>query len=68
MNAIQALSQLSYGPSTPSVFNQLLGTGLTGCAVTQQPAVNAAGSVRWTLSGTLAPGASGTVTYQVRVQ
>jgi uncharacterized repeat protein (TIGR01451 family) len=45
-----------------------LGTGLTGCAVTQQPAVNASGSVRWTLSGTLAPGASGTVTYQVRVQ
>jgi uncharacterized repeat protein (TIGR01451 family) len=45
-----------------------LGSGLTGCAVTQQPAVNAAGSVRWTLNGTLAPGASGTVTYQVRVQ
>jgi len=45
-----------------------LGAGLTGCAVTAQPGVGASGAVKWTLAGTLAPGASGTVTYQVRVQ
>jgi uncharacterized repeat protein (TIGR01451 family) len=45
-----------------------LGSGLGGCAVSTEPAVGAAGSVRWTLSGSLLPGASGTVTYQVRVQ
>jgi len=45
-----------------------LGSGLTGCAVTTQPGVGGSGAVKWTLSGTLAPGASGMVTYQVRVQ
>jgi uncharacterized repeat protein (TIGR01451 family) len=45
-----------------------LGSGLSGCAVTTQPTVGAAGAVKWTLSGGLAPGATGTVSYQVRVQ
>jgi hypothetical protein len=45
-----------------------LGTGLTGCALTTQPAVNGTGAVKWTLTGSLAPGASGTVTYRVKVQ
>jgi uncharacterized repeat protein (TIGR01451 family) len=40
---------------------------LTGCAVTTQPAVNGAGSVVWTLAGSLNSGGSGSVTYQVRV-
>jgi hypothetical protein len=45
-----------------------LGSGLSGCGVTTQPAVGAAGPVKWTLNGGLAPGATGTVSYQVRVQ
>jgi len=45
-----------------------LGAGLSACGVTTQPAVGATGALQWTLSGALAPGASGTVTYQARVQ
>ncbi|HEX7558812.1 MAG TPA: hypothetical protein VF386_06420, partial [Usitatibacter sp.] len=41
--------------------------GITACAVTTQPAVNASGSVVWTLTGSLAAGGSGTVLYTVRV-
>jgi uncharacterized repeat protein (TIGR01451 family) len=40
---------------------------ITSCNVTSQPAVNASGSVVWTLGGTLLPGGSGTVLYTVRV-
>jgi uncharacterized repeat protein (TIGR01451 family) len=40
---------------------------ITSCTVTSQPAVNASGSVVWTLGGTLLPGGSGTVLYTVRV-
>jgi len=45
-----------------------LGAGLTACGVTTQPAVGATGALKGTLTGALAPGASGTVTYQARVQ
>jgi mucin-19 len=44
-----------------------LPANLTGCTVTTQPAVNASGSVVWTLAGSLNPGGSGTVLYTVRV-
>jgi uncharacterized repeat protein (TIGR01451 family) len=44
-----------------------LGAGLTSCAVTSQPSPGAAGSIVWSLSGALAPGASGSVTYRVLV-
>ena len=44
-----------------------LGAGLTGCAVSSQPPVGGAGPIVWTLAGSLAPGASGSVTFQVRV-
>ena len=40
---------------------------LTGCAVTAQPAVNGAGSVVWTLGGSLLSNGSGAVLYQVKV-
>jgi hypothetical protein len=40
---------------------------ISSCTVTSQPAVNATGSVVWTLGGTLLSGGSGSVTYQVRV-
>lgn len=45
-----------------------LGAGLAGCAADLQPAPGATGALRWTLSGTLLPGASGSVTFRVRVQ
>jgi len=44
-----------------------LPANITACAVTSQPAVNGAGSVVWTLTGSLLSNGSGTVTYQVRV-
>jgi uncharacterized repeat protein (TIGR01451 family) len=44
-----------------------LPASITACAVTTQPAVNASGSVVWTLTGSLAASGSGTVLYTVRV-
>jgi uncharacterized repeat protein (TIGR01451 family) len=44
-----------------------LPASLSACAVTSAPAVNAAGSVVWTLTGSLLSSGSGTVVYQVRV-
>jgi uncharacterized repeat protein (TIGR01451 family) len=44
-----------------------LGFGITGCALSQQPAAGASGSVAWTLAGALAPGGSGSVSFRVRV-
>lgn len=45
-----------------------LGVGLTGCGVSSQPAVGAAGAVTWSLAGILNPGETGTVTFVVRVE
>lgn len=45
-----------------------LGGGLTGCSLTQQPGAGSTGPVEWTLAGSLGPGASGAVTFRVRVQ
>jgi uncharacterized repeat protein (TIGR01451 family) len=40
---------------------------ISACAVTSQPAVNGAGSVVWTLTGSLLSSGSGSVLYQVKV-
>ena len=45
-----------------------LGGGLGGCSLTTQPAPGATGDVTWSLAGSLLPGASGNVSFQVRVQ
>ena len=45
-----------------------LPSGITGCSVSAQPAVGAAGSVEWTLTGSLPSGGSGTVVFSVTVQ
>lgn len=45
-----------------------LPANLTGCLVSTQPAVGATGALQWTFTGTLAPGGSGTVSYQVRIE
>jgi uncharacterized repeat protein (TIGR01451 family) len=43
------------------------GGGITGCSVSA-PAAGASGPVSWTLAGALTPGASGSVSFVVRVQ
>jgi uncharacterized repeat protein (TIGR01451 family) len=69
----QGLSGIVIRDATPSwtVFDSAscgtLGAGLGGCALTQQPSAGATGNVVWTLSGTLAPGGSGSVSFRVRV-
>ncbi len=45
-----------------------LGAGLSSCAVSAQPTVGATGNVEWTFTGTLQPGATGTVRVKVAVQ
>ena len=68
------LSSITIQDATPpfTVFQSAacgaLGAGLASCALTVQPAVGATGAIRWTLSGTLLAGASGSVTFRVRVQ
>ena len=49
-----------------SATNGPLSTNLTGLVITA-PAPGAAGPVRWTLNGALAPGHSGTVTFTVAI-
>ncbi|HYM82235.1 MAG TPA: right-handed parallel beta-helix repeat-containing protein [Candidatus Limnocylindria bacterium] len=44
------------------------GAGLAGCAVTTAPAPGGFGPLEWSLSGALAPGGVGTVSFRVRVQ
>ncbi len=45
-----------------------LGAGLTGCSVTTAPAVGGQGTVEWTLTGSLSPGASGAVMFSVQIE
>jgi len=45
-----------------------LGAGLSTCALSAAPAAGAAGPVVWSFNGSLAPGASGSVTFTVTVQ
>lgn len=42
--------------------------GVTACTVSVHPVVNQKGAVEWTVTGTLAPGATGTVTLGVAVE
>jgi len=51
-----------------SASSGALPTGITACSVTAQPAAGAAGSVEWTLTGSLPSGGSGTVVFSVTVQ
>ena len=44
-----------------------LPNNISACTVLTQPSVGAPGTVTWTLSGSLAPGASGSVSFQVQV-
>lgn len=50
-----------------SAAHGTLPNDLTGCAILQ-PAANAKGNLRWTFTGTLASGGTGTVTFSVKVE
>ncbi len=45
-----------------------LGPGLTGCTIATLPVAGGVGPLSWSLSGALAPGATGSVRFRVRVQ
>jgi uncharacterized repeat protein (TIGR01451 family) len=68
------LSDLKVLDTTPgfTVFAEgacgTLGAGLTGCSLGAKPAVGATGALEWRFTGTLQPGASGTVTFKALVQ
>lgn len=47
--------------------NPPLPAGMTGCAVTTQPAVGAKGAVQWTFTGSLTPGAAMHFYFKVKV-
>ncbi|MBU6437216.1 MAG: DUF11 domain-containing protein, partial [Betaproteobacteria bacterium] len=73
-NGSQAISTLAINDATPAftTFQGLscpttLPAGLTGCAITAQPATGAVGSMQWTFSGQLSPGSQVSVTYRVQV-
>jgi uncharacterized repeat protein (TIGR01451 family) len=59
-------------PSFTTFLSALCGgplpNNITACALTTTPGVGINGPVQWTLSGTLAPAQSGTVSFQVSVQ
>jgi uncharacterized repeat protein (TIGR01451 family) len=69
----EGISNLIINDTTPaftrfvSQTNGALPASLTGVTATT-PAVNASGALKWTFTGTLAPSASGTVTFVVRLQ
>lgn len=73
-NSTAPLSQLKIFDATPSytVFTSAacgtLGATLSACNVSTQPTVGTAGSLEWTMTGSLASGAVGTVTFQVTLQ
>ncbi len=68
-----ALSNIVIRDATPAwtVFDAAScaapGAGITGCALTISPTLGTAGAVEWTLAGSLAPGATGSVSFRVRV-
>ncbi|MBK8323042.1 MAG: DUF11 domain-containing protein [Betaproteobacteria bacterium] len=69
-----ALSSIVITDATPAFTTFLSATctaplpaSLTACAATTQPSVGGSGALAWTLTGSLTPGASGTVVFTVRV-
>jgi len=71
-NGDEPISSLEIIDNTPTytTFNTaacgVLPNNLTACAITT-PAVGAAGGIKWTFTGTLQPGGSGTVTFTVKI-
>jgi uncharacterized repeat protein (TIGR01451 family)/fimbrial isopeptide formation D2 family protein len=73
-NSSAPLSNLKINDATPSFTTYASATcvtplpaNLSACAVSTQPTVGTAGAIEWTLTGSLAPGSSGTVRFTVTV-
>jgi uncharacterized repeat protein (TIGR01451 family) len=73
-NSTSPLSNVKVNDATPSFTTYQSATcvgplpsNLTACAVTTVPSVGSPGAIEWTLTGTLAPAASGTVRFAVTV-
>ena len=68
------LSGLKVQDATPAftIYNAggcgTMGAGLATCSLATQPAAGATGPLVWTFNGSLAPGASGSVSFTVTVQ
>lgn len=66
-----SVSKLKIIDNTPAytVFSAAscgaLPTGLSACSVSSKPAAGASGAVEWTFTGSLLPGASGSITFNV---
>lgn len=71
-NGDDPISSLEIIDNTPTYtkFNTatcgVLPNNLTGCSITA-PAVGAAGGIKWTFTGTLQPGGTGTVSFTVKI-
>lgn len=71
-NGDEPISSLEIIDNTPNYtsFNTAacgaLPNNLTACTITS-PAVGSAGGIKWTFTGTLQPGGSGTVTFTVKI-
>ncbi len=65
-NLVLADKTPTYTTYVSAAYTTPLPASLTGCTMTM-PAVGAPGEMTWTFTGTLEPGSSGSVTYQVRV-
>jgi uncharacterized repeat protein (TIGR01451 family) len=69
-----AISNLKVNDSTPSYTTFVSATcgsplpsNLTACSITS-PSVGGTGAIQWTLTGTLSPSQTGTVTFVVKIQ
>lgn len=74
-NSAATLGNISVHDATPAYTSFVsascgapLPAGITGCSVSSAPALNAAGPISWTLSGSLQSAASGTLVFRVNVQ
>lgn len=73
-NGTQPVANLGIVDATPvyttfvsAACPATLPTGVIACNVTTQPAAGSAGTVQWTITGSLGAGATLTVTYQVKI-
>ncbi len=74
-NSSGPLSNIVINDSTPAYTRYVsagcgapLPADLTACTVSTQPPVNGTGAIKWTLTGSVASGGTGTLTYSVKVQ
>jgi uncharacterized repeat protein (TIGR01451 family) len=74
-NSSEPLNNITITDATPAHTTFVSATcvlplplNISACSVTTAPPPSSTGSITWTLTGSLAPGASGTVTYSVVIE